>query len=330
MLSLARVALAAFLLHSLVPALVAQTNPSAATPESAQNPEATSSPEAKQEPELTPQQAAEQFLQQFHPKTGTVQLGDLAVIKLEEGWLWLDGSDGQKLLVAFGNQMDRSVRGVALPPDFADSNIFAVYSYSDEGHVEDEEPDYDDLLQSMKADADEGSKQRKEAGLPGVKLIGWAEPPHYDKEQHKLYWAKELMFDDSDTATLNYNVRVLGRTGTLEINGVGDISQLKLVDQHCKELLRATEFAEGKRYSDFNPEYDKIAAYGIGGLIAGKLALKVGLFAKLGILLLKFLKPLLVGLAVIGGLVYKAVGGKKQAARVQRSKDAEVLPSVEE
>ena len=56
----------------------------------------------------------------------------------------------------------------------------------------------------------------------------------------------------------------------------------------------------------------------------------MGLFAKLGILLLKFLKPLLVGLAVIGGLVYKAVGGKKQAARVQRSKDAEVLPSVEE
>ena len=117
---------------------------------------------------------------------------------------------------------------------------------------------------------------------------------------------------------------MLGRTGNIEINGVGDIDQLALVDTHCKQLLDVTEFVEGKRYSDFDPEYDKMAAYGIGGLIAGKLALKAGLFAKLGVLLLKLWKPLLVGFALLGGFVVKMLGGRRQ----QRAA-AEATPPAE-
>lgn len=315
-----RAAVSALLIGALAPCLAAQN----------EEPTPGTKAEAEQEPELSLQERAAQFLKPFHPKTGDVQLGDLANIKLGEGWLWCAGRDGQNLLVEFGNERDSSVRGVALPPDFAESQVFAVYSYSDEGHVKDEEPDYDELLVSMKEGAIEENEARREHGYPTYELVGWAEPPHYDKQEHKLYWAKELMFEGSETATLNYSVRVLGRTGTLEINGVGGIEQLKLVDKHCKELLRVTEFVEGKRYSDFDPEYDKIAAYGIGGLIAGKLALKVGLFAKLGIFLLKFLKPLLIGLVVLGGAIFKIFGGRKQAAEGRRLASAEQLPPVEE
>ncbi|MGH9940273.1 MAG: DUF2167 domain-containing protein, partial [Blastocatellia bacterium] len=38
------------------------------------------------------------------------------------------------------------------------------------------------------------------------------------------------------------------------------------------------EFNEGHRYGDYVAGVDKVAAYGIGGLIAGKLAAKAGLF----------------------------------------------------
>lgn len=169
----------------------------------------------------------------------------------------------------------------------------------------------------MKDAAAEDSKQRKEAGLQGVALVGWAEAPHYDKAQKKLYWAERLHFDGEQGDTLNYNVRVLGRTGHLVVNGVGGIEQLASVAAHNKELLTATEFVEGKRYTDFQPEYDKIAAYGIGGLVAGKLALKVGLFAKLGVVLLKFLKPILVGVAVIGAGIIKLFTGRKKEATAQ-------------
>ncbi|MFN7586882.1 MAG: hypothetical protein ACK5UQ_00010 [Planctomycetota bacterium] len=43
----------------------------------------------------------------------------------------------------------------------------------------------------------------------------------------------------------------------------------------------------------------------VGGLVAGKVALKVGLFAKLALLLKAFLEPILFGVVVLGGLLVK-------------------------
>jgi hypothetical protein len=40
--------------------------------------------------------------------------------------------------------------------------------------------------------------------------------------------------------------------------------------------------------------------------------LKVGLFAKLGVLLLGFLKPILVGVAILGGILFKVLGARKK------------------
>ncbi|HZN38431.1 MAG TPA: DUF2167 domain-containing protein [Planctomycetota bacterium] len=265
-----------------------------------------------------PQPSAEQMLAKYHPQKGTVKVGGVAEVKFGDGWLWLDRADGQKFLRDRGNLRDPSVLGVAIPPDFAEDATFAVYSYDDEGHVhDDEQPDYDELLADMKAGAEEQTKELKKAGRGGVRLIGWAEPPHYDKVQHKLYWAERLHFDEHEGDTLNYNVRVLGRSGHLVVNGVGGIEQLAQVAAHSKTLLAATEFIEGKRYTDFDPAYDKVAAYGIGGLIAGKVALKIGLFAKLGLLLKGLIKPILVGLVIIGGLLVRLFRGRKQGEQEQ-------------
>src|SRR5262249_19868411 len=154
---------------------------------------------------------------------GTVRVGKLARAKLPSGWLFLNGTDGRSFLVAHGNEPSSSVLGIAIPPDYAESRTFAVYQYADEGHVDDSESvDYDELLRSMKEGAVEDSKRRARAKLGTVELIGWAEPPHYDKAQHKLFWAEKLKFSDNDGFTLNYNVRILGRSGYLVVNGVGD------------------------------------------------------------------------------------------------------------
>jgi uncharacterized membrane-anchored protein len=258
--------------------------------------------------------SAREALQKYEPIGGTVKVGSVAEVKLAEGWCWLDGAKGRSFLSDLGNRPGPSTLGVAIPSDFVASGIFAVYSYADDGHVtDDENPDYADLLVQMQERTVEESAARKKAGMQGVQLLGWGEPPHYDKAQHKMYWAERLQFEGEGGETLNYNVRVLGRTGHLVVNGVGDMSQLAQVAEHNKALLAATEFVEGKRYENFDPAYDKVAAYGIGGLVAGKLALKVGLFAKLGLLLVKFLKPILVGVAILGALVWKIVGRKKPA-----------------
>lgn len=91
------------------------------------------------------------------------------------------------------------------------------------------------------------------------------------------------------------------------------MEQLAEVAARNQELLRVTEFVSGQRYEEFNADYDKVATYGIGGLIAGGIAAKAGLFAKLNILLLKVaLKPILVGLCVIGAGIAKIFTGRKK------------------
>ena len=56
-----------------------------------------------------------------------------------------------------------------------------------------------------------------------------------------------------------------------------------------------TEFNDGERYTDYNSKTDKTAAYGIGALVAGGIAAKAGLFAKLGALLLGLKKLIMIG-----------------------------------
>ncbi len=263
---------------------------------------------ASQEPASESAPTVAELLADYHPQSGVARIGSVATVALADGWVWLGDADARRFLSELGNQPGPQIRGIALPPDFAEANVFAVYSYSDEGHVSDDEaPDYDELLRQMQDNAQEESAQRKKAGLPTVEMLGWAEAPHYDRAQHKLYWAERLRFEGEPGETLNYNVRVLGRSGILVVNGVGAIEQLPLVAQHSKELLRVTEFVEGQRYDDFDPGIDKVAAYGIGGLIAGKLALKAGLFKVL-------LKPLLAGLVILGGVLWKVLGARRRTA----------------
>lgn len=260
------------------------------------------------QPEAVLQQADP--MNQFRPQTGTVKVGSIAEAKLGEGWRWLDGDNGRSFLRQLGNRPDSSTLGVALPPDFDQSGIFAVYSYVEDGHIEDlETPDWDELLESMKEGAKEDSKQRVEQGLESVELLGWAEPPQFDAASKKMFWAERLQFGGSEGETLNYNVRLLGRNGHMVINGVGGIEQLRAVDAYNKELLQVTDFVEGKRYSDFDPSIDKVAAYGIGALVAGKLAAKLGIFA----LLLKNIKLVLIGIVAIGGGIWKFVTGRRKA-----------------
>ena len=136
--------------------------------------------------------------------------------------------------------------------------------------------------------------------------------PFYDSENKKLYWAKELKFEDSEINTLNYNIRILGRKGYLNLNAIGDMTILNEFKGDVDQIFASVSFKEGSTYREFNPSIDKIAAYGIGGLIAGKVLLKVGLLAKLGILLAKFWKILLVAIVAIGAGIKRFMGVKKE------------------
>ena len=168
--------------------------------------------------------------------------------------------------------------------------------------------DYTDLLKDMQSDTEEANEQRAEAGYEPVTLVGWAAKPYYDHQLNVLHWAKELRFGQATEHTLNYNVRLLGRRGVLNLNAVGDLSQLAEVRGTIPAVIKSVSFSKGLQYADFNPKLDEVAAVGIGGLVAGKILAKVGFFA----LILKFWK-ILIALAAGAWTAVRRFFGAKTA-----------------
>lgn len=264
--------------------------------------------------EILYQLAVDSIESSFTYQTGVVDIKDgLATINVPEGYKFLDGDQSNTVLTDLWGNPPSEVLGLLFPEEttpLSDNFSYAVeVTYSEEGFIEDEDAediDYDELLEGMKEDVKEVNPQRIEQGFPAVELVGWASEPFYDKGTKKLHWAKELKFGDSEVNTLNYNIRILGRKGYLNMNAIGNMDALPRVKEDIRGILESVEFNQGFKYSDFNPDLDDVAAYGIGGLIAGKILAKAGFFA----LLLKFWKVIAIGAVAAFGFIKKFLFGE--------------------
>ncbi|AGI25456.1 hypothetical protein H681_17945 [Pseudomonas sp. ATCC 13867] len=284
---------ALFLVALLAQAGAAPAFAAPATSSSSEAPAAAAAtaPAAESDEEMSP----ETFVASLHFQKGKVVVGDnLATFDLPDNFVFLDGKDAERVLEAWGNPpSSEPPLGMLMPADvspFAAESWAVTVQYEESGYVSDEDAakiDYAEMLKDMQNDLKEANPQREQQGFEAIQLIGWAAPPRYDAAEKKLYWAKELQFGDAKEHTLNYNIRVLGRKGVLVLNFVAGMEQLPEIEKNVDKVLAMTEFNPGSRYVDFNPSVDKVAAYGLGALIAGKVAAKVGLFATALVLLKK-------------------------------------------
>ncbi len=259
-------------------------------------------------------------------KHGKVVVGsNLATFDVPADFGWLDPAQTRTVLEKlWGNRPSQAEYfGMIVPAGFdplADESWAVTVRFEDDGYVSDEDAakiDFTALLKDMKEGTAENNKLREQEGYPRIDLIGWATPPRYDATAKKLYWAKELQVGDSTERTLNYAIRVLGRRGFLELNAIAGMTQLKTVEAAAPRILAFTDFNPGNRYADFNSSTDKMAAYGLAGLVAGGIiAKKVGLLKGLWVLLLASKKLLIVAGAAIVGLFAKlknlALGKKRE------------------
>lgn len=241
---------------------------------------------------------------------------DLASISTGDALRYLNSQDTKTVLeTLWGNPPDAPSLGMIVPKGFTpfggDGHYFAIdITYSEDGYVDDKDAkdiNFDSLLEEMKRDAKRYNSERVEQGYSPVELIGWAQAPFYDSESKKLYWAKELKFGDSDIHTLNYNIRILGRKGYLNLNIIAGMDDLEFVNEQLKTILDAVEFKPEFHYSSYDPSIDKLASYGIGALVAGKVLSKAGFF----VVLMKFWKLIAAGIAALFiGLKKKFLGHK--------------------
>jgi uncharacterized membrane-anchored protein len=269
-------------------------------------------------------------------------LGHELVIDIPAGFLFFDAPKAKKLAAAMGNVPDDSLLGIiAKAPGDGDDKEgeawFVEVSYFEEGYVKDDDKlDASAILDSIREGTEEANKVRKERGFKELHVDGWAEPPRYEKAQHHLVWA--VKGSDADGSVINYNTRILGRRGVASLNLVASPDELPKARPNIVTLLAATRFGQGARYEDFSPKTDKVAEFGLAALVAGGAGaaavklVKVGLLAKFGAVILKFLvagwKLFLVGLIALGGFFRRLFGLKdKKAAAASPAAATDPPPS---
>jgi uncharacterized membrane-anchored protein len=208
-------------------------------------------------------------------------LGDMATIRVPEGYVFAGADDTRKIMEASQNLVSGDELGFLAP---AEDDWFVVFEFEEIGYVKDDEGaklDADAILKVLREGTSRGNEMRKERGWPTMEIAGWAQPPHYDVTTNNLEWATRIVSAGGGTS-VNYNTRLLGRKGVMSATLVVNPERLDATLPAFKTLVGGHAFQTGHRYAEFKAG-DKVAQYGLTALITGgavAAAIKIGLFKK--------------------------------------------------
>jgi uncharacterized membrane-anchored protein len=209
------------------------------------------------------------------------ELKSLAEVQVPEGFMFTGAKGTQKLLEAMGNPTSGSELGFLAPTTLV---WFVVFEFADVGYVKDDDKDKldaDKLLKSIKEGTEAANKYREKMGAAPLHITGWEIPPRYNEQTHNLEWA--IRGESEGSPVINYNTRLLGRKGVMEVNLVIDPEKLNAAMPAYQALLTDYSYKQGERYAEYRSG-DKLAKYGLAALITGgaaAVAVKTGLLASL-------------------------------------------------
>lgn len=235
----------------------------------------------------------------WHMGPASENVAAKGTLKTVQGQAFLDEANSRKFLELTGN-LPESGNFILVSTE---SNWWATFSFDDSGYVKDDEKiDAAELLEQLKSYDEPANAERQKLGIPAIYTEGWAVPPHYDAQTKRLEWGLRLRSQDGES--VNYTVRILGRTGVMNATLVTDPQSLNADMQQFKAALPHFEFNPGERYSEYK-EGDRVAEFGLAALVAGgaaAVATKKGFWAAAAAILAKSGKLILA--AVFGVLAW--------------------------
>jgi uncharacterized membrane-anchored protein len=243
-------------------------------------------------------------------REGKGKMSHWAEVDVPPGYRFTAGDGTRKLLRAFGNLVGTGEQGLIAPEDL---EWFIVFDFSDDGYVKDDDKDKldaDALMKQKKENEKHANEARKQAGLDALYITGWVSPPHYDQRTHNLEWGLKLRGEEGGES-VNYNMKLLGRSGVMDATLVCDPEALSGVLPKARQLMDGFRFQPGETYAEFK-KGDKIAQYGLTGLVLGGgavLAAKSGLLAAVGKFFGKFFKIIIVAVIGVAVAARKFFGG---------------------
>lgn len=261
------------------------------------------------------QSSFEQQLQALHWVEGPTQVkvGGNATFEVPSGYRFLGPADTVKFMEITRNLSSDNDRTVFAPDNFS---WFGSFEYSDVGHVPDDQTiDPDKLLSTLRSNQVEANKELTARGWPTLEIAGWAKAPFYDPQSHNLSWAIELR-NSGGGEDVNYNTRLLSRTGFTAATLVSDPATLESSVSEFKQVVAGYRFTGDQNYAAYKPG-DKVAKYGLAALITGgaaAVAVKTGFWKVIvGALVAgwKFIAAGVLALFAALGRFFKRMGGKR-------------------
>lgn len=257
----------------------------------------------------------------------TYQQGKIAVVdgavtlNLPPTYRFLDADQAKMVLTdIWGNQRDMNVLGLIVPADkpvSGDGSWGVVLKYDKHGHVDDSNAatlNADQLLSEKKQVDKKDNEKRARQGFQSISVVGWTEPPRYDKPTHTLTWGQETAFGGDQGTVLNHNMRVLGRDGVLVLQAVASMGQREQVRAAMRDMAGFTYFNVGHRYDEFKGTVDSIAYYDLAAMVRGH-APRLSKMDRLWASLRNF--NLLSILIVIGAVVFGVVRLRSEFAKIR-------------
>jgi uncharacterized membrane-anchored protein len=238
----------------------------------------------------------------------TAKLEGIAQVAVPEGYVFLDGGQTRAMMRRSGQPVSGEELGLLA---HTNEHWSVFFEFDDIGYVKDadkEKLDAAKLLDQIKKGNEAGNKERVKNGAPPIEVIGWDKEPSYDPATQNLEWCIRGRVEGEDI--LNYNTRLLGRKGVMEVVLVVDPKDLAETLPKFRQIIAGHQFQTGESYAEYHPG-DKIAKYGLGALVLGGAAVgaaKLGLFAWLAVFFKKAGKLLIVGVVAVAAFLKKFWG----------------------
>ena len=205
-------------------------------------------------------------------------------IEISQNFSVLEGKDAQQMLY-WQNGVKFDYINI-----YAVDNNSAQYSfyYTDSGYVKtddwtDVNPDI--FIKELRENYKTTNVNREKNGQLTILNVSWKKKPYLDGIYNSVYYALNVKWSDNSSTTEGRAI-ILGREGYTSASYVAGDAGYQ--EQMLLNLSKIHKFNDTKEYKDWKSG-DKVAAAGIGALLAttlGVKALKPGLIAA-GLLLLK-------------------------------------------
>ncbi len=221
----------------------------------------------------------------WQPGPATAPIGiDLAQIVVPDGYLYL-GRAGTEALMELTENPLTGMEQATVTSASEESFWFLVFEWDEMGYVDDSEGhelDTDEIMREIRRGTAEANKERERRGWTTMSIVGWHEPPHYDRVTHNLTWST-IIESEGERGT-NHIVKLLGRRGVMTATLVSPVDELARATKEVDQLLAGYSFRPGNTYAEFQPGRDRMADVGLTALIAGGAGaalVKSGLLARL-------------------------------------------------